>query len=324
MKADTLFWIASMSKPITAVAVMMLVDAGKISLDDPVQKYLPDFAPQIEVVSTKGDRVSLKPPARPISLRHVLSHMSGLDFNTAIERPVLDAFPLSVRVKSYGLSQLQFEPGSDFSYSNAGINTAARVVEVVSGMPFEAYLQRHLFNPLGMKDSTFYPSAAQIARLATSYMFADGDGGLEEIPLSQLHAPTYQISRQFVIPAGGLFSTAADIGIFCRMLLNGGVLDGKRYLSESAIHEMVRNQLPDAIARRNGWEQGYGLGWAPGAGGSFGHSGAYATNMSVDPVHGLATIWMVQIAGGAGAASGQAFNKAAIARFSALANQTAE
>jgi CubicO group peptidase (beta-lactamase class C family) len=316
MKPDSLFWIASMSKPITATSVMMLVDDGKIGLDDPVSKYIPEFQPQMESVSQSDHRVHLGSPTRRITVRHVLSHMSGLYFNSAVERPVLDAYPLAVRVESYGKSLLQFEPGTDFSYSNAGINTAGRIVELVSGMPFEDFLKRRLFDPLGMKDTTFKPTSEQIGRLASSYTPSSSkEGELDEIPLSKLHYPSYQISRQFPIPAGGLFSTASDMSLFCRMFLNRGVLNGKRLLSESAIREMSRNQLPGGVAQRNALPYGYGLGWFAEAGNTIGHAGAYATDMHVNLERGLATVWMVQIVGGPGAQSGEAFHKAAMSRF---------
>ena len=268
---------------------MMLVDEGKVLLDDPVEKYLPEFRGQWLAVVRDDDHQLLKHPAHPIKIREILSHTSGLPFSSSIENPTLDQRPLSERVVSYAVSPLQFEPGTKYSYANAGINTAGRIIEVVSGMPYEKYLDSRLFAPLGMKDTTFWPNAQQIARIAKSYRPNAARDGLEETTVTQLRYPLNDRKNRFPMPAGGLFSTAADLARFCRMILNGGILDGKRYLSETAIHEMTSKQtgaLPD----------GYGLGWSTGEG-SFGHGGAYSTNMNIDPNLGEITIWMVQHAG---------------------------
>ncbi|MGZ0171812.1 MAG: serine hydrolase domain-containing protein, partial [Planctomycetales bacterium] len=152
MKADSVFWIASQSKGITAAAVMMLVDEGKISLSDPVEKHLPEFRGQMVVAGKDGDKVTLKKPSHPITIREVLSHVSGLPFRSDVEQPTLDALPLADAVMSYAKTPLQTEPGTHYQYSNAGINTAARIIEVVTGQKYEDFMDERLFNPLGMKD----------------------------------------------------------------------------------------------------------------------------------------------------------------------------
>ncbi len=162
MRTDCLFWIASQSKPIAAAAVMMLVDESpvngyRLKLDDPVEKYLPEFAGQMVAAERDKEHVLLRKPHRPISVRDVLSHTSGLPFSTPIEKPTLDLFPLACRVRSYAMTPLDFEPGSKNQYSNAGVNTAARIVEVVGKLPYERFLDERLFKPLGMKDTTFPP-----------------------------------------------------------------------------------------------------------------------------------------------------------------------
>ena len=309
MRPDALFWIASQSKPITATAFMMLVDEGKIKLDDPVEKYLPEFK-NLWLTAERGkDSLLLRRPRRPITVRDVLSHTSGLPFSSALERPTLDLLPLRVAVGSYAMTPLQFEPGSKYQYSNAGINTAGRILEVVSRMPYEDFLQKRLFDPLGMKDTTFWPNKEQLNRLAKSYAPNADRTGLKEITIGQLKYPLNDHRRQ-PMPAGGLFSTAADVGRFCRMMLNGGVLDGKRYLSEAAVKEMTSKQTPSGV------KAGYGLGWSTG-GGTFGHGGAYATNMTIDPRSGLIAVFMVQHAGfpGNGNQSQAAFRKAAEETF---------
>lgn len=308
MPADAVFWIASQSKPITATALMMLVDEGKVKLDDPVAKYLPEFKEIWRAAEQDQEHVLLKRPP-PITVRQVLSHTSGLPFKSALEQPTLDLLPLAVAVRSYAMTPLVFEPGTKYQYSNAGINTAGRIIEVTSGMPYEEFLQQRLFDPLGMRDTTFWPNEEQLSRLAKSYKPGAGGAGLEETTVTQLKYPLDDRRRQ-PMPAGGLFSTAADVARFCQMVLRGGEYGGKRFLSESAVREMTSRQTPETVKEQ------YGFGWATG-GGVFGHGGAYATNMSIDPKRGLITVFMVQHAGfpGNGRESLAAFRKAAEAEF---------
>ena len=169
IRSDALFWIASMSKPMTATALMMLVDEGKVRLDDPVEKYLPEFHGQMVVAEKTDDRLVLKKPAHPITVRNILSHTSGLPFSSLMEQPTLDLLPLRDAARSYAMTPLQFEPDTRYQYSNAGINTAGRIIEVVSGMPYEEFMDRRLFRPLGMVDTTFWPSERQLSRLARAY-----------------------------------------------------------------------------------------------------------------------------------------------------------
>jgi CubicO group peptidase (beta-lactamase class C family) len=304
MTVNNLFWIASQSKPITAVALMMLVDEGKVGLDDPVQKFLPEFADLWLVEKREKDRLVLKRPQHPITVREILSHTSGLPFSSAMERPTLDLLPLRDAVRSYAMTPLLFEPGTKYQYSNAGINTAGRIIEVVSRMPYEEFLDKRLFGPLGMKDTTFWPNAEQLKRLAKAYR-PSKSGGLDEIPIGQLKYPLNDRKRQ-PMPAGGLFSTAKDVGIFCQMMLNGGTYKGKRYLSEDAVKQMTSKQTGSGI------QVGYGLGFSTG-GGNFGHGGAFSTNMNIDTKRGLITVFMVQHAGfpGNGGQSQGAFRKVA-------------
>jgi len=329
LRTDALFWIASMSKPIAATALMMLVDEGKVRLDDSVEKYLPQFTPQSMAVTPDGARVTLQKPHHPITIRNLLSHTSGVPAVSSIEAPTLDLFPLSVRVQSYALEPLMFEPGTRYSYSNAGINTAGRVIEVVSGESFEDFLQRRLFEPLGMKDTGFWLTEAQVQRLAKSYKPDATGTGLEEIPITQLRYPLTDRANRYAMPAGGLFSTAADLAKFCQMLLNDGMVGGRRYLSAAAIREMTHNQLTGeafeqvaSYRSRPGDPDGYGLGWSTGPADSFGHGGAYSTNMHIDPKHGLATVWLVQHAGfpGEGYKSQEAFDQAVAQRFTRAAD----
>jgi CubicO group peptidase (beta-lactamase class C family) len=309
MRTDALFWIASQSKPMTATALMMLVDEGKVNVDDPVEKYLPEFKGQWLKAEQDTDHVLLKMPAHPITVKNVLSHTSGLPFRSPLEEPTLDLLPLAARVRSYAMLALDFPPDSKYAYSNAGINTAGRIIEVVSGMPYEQFMQQRLFQPLGMKDTTFWPTAKQVQRLAKSYKANAAKTGLEETTVTQLRYPLTDRTRQ-PMPAGGLFSTAPDVARFCQMILNGGVLEGQRYLSEAAVKQMTSKQTPDAITTK------YGFGWSA-ENGEIGHGGAYATNMTIDTPHGLVFVWMVQHADfpGDGAKSRDAFMQAAKATF---------
>ncbi len=288
MTPDAMFWIASMSKPITATAFMMLVDEGKVSLDDPVEKYLPEFKGQMVIAEKDGEHVLLKKPKHPITVRNVLSHTSGLAFKSAVENPTLDMLPLRVAVLSYAAAPLEFEPDTKYQYANAGINTAARIIEVIFGMSYEDFMQQRLFTPLGMTDTTFWPSEAQEKRIALSYKPNKDKTDLEAMNVGQLHYPLHERIRQ-PMPAGGLYSTAADVAKFCQMLLNGGELSGKRYISEAALKQLQTKQTGEGL---NAYSLGFQLN-----GTSFGHGGAYATNMSIDPAKGIATVFMVQHSG---------------------------
>jgi CubicO group peptidase (beta-lactamase class C family) len=321
MQTDNLFWIASMSKPMTAAALMMLVDEGKVALDDPVEKYLPEFKGQMVVVEQDDKHALLKKLSHPMTLRHVLSHTSGLPYMSRVEGKI-DTFSLREAVLTYALIPLQREPGGKFEYSNAGINTAGRVLEVVSGMPYEEFLEKRLLRPLGMKDTTFWPSEEQTQRLAKSYMPGVGKKGLAETVVSHLTYPLTDRKRG-PCPAGGLFSTANDVALFGRMILNGGVLDGHRYLSEASVREMTSTQTGNLLNDGKS-ENGYGLGWStsrknhgskqPAIEGACGHGGAYATDLWIDPQKQLVMVYMVQHAGYPGSEGGKilpAFRKAA-------------
>jgi len=310
MQTDSMFWIASQSKPITAAALMMLVDEGKVNVDDPVEKYLPEFRGQMVVAEKDADHVLLRKPRHPITVQNTLTHTSGLPFQSALEGPTLDQFPLCARVRSYAMTPLEFQPDTEYRYSNAGINTAGRIIEVVSGMSFERFLDERLFRPLGMTDTTFWPTDAQVSRIAKSYKPGPGKKGLKETTIGQLRYPLTDRAERFSMPAGGLFSTARDVARFYQMLLGGGQVDGKRYLSEAAVKQMTGRQTPADV------KGSYGFGLAVGND-FFGHGGAYSTNTSADTKRGLILVWLVQHAGfpGEGAKAQEAFRKAALGTF---------
>jgi CubicO group peptidase (beta-lactamase class C family) len=311
MDADSLFWIASQSKPITATALMMLVEEGKVNVDDPVEKYLPEFRGQMVVFEKDDDHVLLKKPAHPITVKNVLSHTSGLPFSSALEVPTLDRLPLADRVRSYAMIPLDFEPDTKYRYSNAGINTAGRIIEVVTEKSFEQFLDERLLKPLGMNDTTFWPTEVQAARIAKSYKPGVNNTGLEETTISGVQYPLTAHTNRYPMPAGGLFSSAADLARFYQMLANNGQLDGRRYLSEATVEQLTSKQTPDSVPNT------YGFGFSTG-GERFGHGGAYSTNSYFDRKHGLILIWLVQHAGfpGEGRKSQEAFRRAAVSSFS--------
>ena len=293
MPENALFWIASTTKPMTATALMMLVDEGKVSLDDPVEKYLPEFKGQMvgarhpdEAAKSKMP-VELVPARHAIRVREILSHTAGLPFRSKAQPGALDLLPLKVAVQSYAAEPLMFQPGTDYEYSNEGLNTAARIVEVVSGLSYERFMQEMLFEPLGMKDTTFWPSPSQIARLAESYKLDGNTKTLKEVEISQLTYPHDDRQHRYPMPAGGLFSTASDVSLFCQMLLNGGTLNGKRYLSAAAIKQMTTEQNGGLGSKSYGLALGLDKG-------TFGHGGAFKNAMEIDPAAGRILIFMVQ------------------------------
>ena len=287
MRTDNLFWIASMTKPITATALMMLVDEGKVNVDDPVEKYLPEFQGQMLAVEKEKGKVVLKKPTHPITVKNLLTHTSGLA-NEAAAGQHWNVTSLRAAVECYAASPLKFEPGSKFEYNNPGINTVGRIIEVVSGLPYNEFVDHRLFLPLGMTDTTFWPSEVQVRRLAKAYKPTADKTGLEEVPCPLLVDPL-EGPRSVPFPAGGLFSTATDVSIFCRMILGGGVLEGTRYLSEKAIQRMTSTQTGSLPVT-------YGFGWFTDRkpGGPFGHGGAHKTDMHIDPRQRLITVLLVQ------------------------------
>jgi len=310
LQPDAMFWIASQTKPMTAVAVMFLVDEGKIALDDPVEKYLPEFRGQMVIAEKDADHVLLRKPSHPITIRETLNHMSGLPFKSAAEEPTLDGLSLAAATRSYAMTPLQTEPGTKYQYSNAGINTAARIIEAVTKMKYEDFMQQRMFGPLGMKDTTFWPNEEQSQRIAKSYRPDEAKTNLVEFKIGQLIYPLADRVQRFPMPAGGLFSTAEDTGLFCRMMLNGGELNGRRFLSEAAFQELTKRQTPETV------KESYGLGFAVG-GDWFGHGGAHATNMEIRPAKGIAVVWMVQHGGfpGEGGKAQGVFKNWALERF---------
>lgn len=319
MREDNLFWIASMTKPMTGVAVLMLQDEGRLSINDPVEKHLPEFRGRMLLAARTPDSATVKRPARVITIRDLLTHTSGLntdipDFGRELS--------LSERVIFYSQQPLLFEPGSKWQYSNPGINTLGRIVEIVAGKPFAVFMEERLFKPLGMRDSTFWPSASQAKRLAKSYGPGPGGKGLSETNLYFMRGALTDRSRP-ALPAGGLFSTARDVAKFYQMMIEGGAAGGRVYLKPETLKLMTTTQTGEI---KTGFVEGmsWGLGFqivkepqgvtamlAPGA---FGHGGAYGTQSWADPQTRGIYILMIQRArmgNSDGSAMREAFQRAA-------------
>jgi CubicO group peptidase (beta-lactamase class C family) len=289
MRADSIFWIASMTKPVTAAAILMLQDEGKLSIEDPVGKYIPELA-HLKTADGKEHAVTI---------RHALTHTSGMGEASGEESGKAKA--LADLVPAWAARPLAFAPGSKWQYCQSGINTAGRIVEVVSGKDFESFLQERLFKPLGMTDTSFYLKAEQLPRLAKSYR-KEGEQ-LVESAIFILEGKSPTATDRYPAANGGLFSTAPDYARFARMLLNNGSLDGKQYLTPASVKLLSTNQTGDlatGFTDGNGWAigccvvrnpQGVTASLSPG---TFGHGGAYGTQAWIDPANDRVYVLMVQ------------------------------
>ena len=306
MRPNAVFRIASMTKPMTALAIMILADDGKLSVDDPVEKHLPEFKGQM-IVDSRGKEagtITLKKPSRPITLRDLLTHTSGLP--GGFPDGIADLYfkrqlTLGEAVAISSQRPLDFEPGTKWSYCNAGIDTLGRVVEVVSGETFELFLYNRVFAPLGMHDTTFYPADDQLARLAGLYEAKDGE--LRNVGY-QLLGPTK--AAKHPIPAGGLYSTAEDLARLYQVMLLRGIIGELRIVSEKSVAEMTKNQTGELAAGFTS-NVGMGFGWqvtrkpegvhAMLSSGTYGHGGAFGTQGWIDPGKDLFVILLIQRVG---------------------------
>lgn len=293
MTPDTLFWIASMTKPIAATAVMILQDEGQLSVDDPVFKYLPEY----EKLVVGADRTAAQ---NVMTIKHLVTHTSGLAAPPWPEGG--DTRSLEVQAYDLAALPLNFEPGTKWQYGY-GLSVAGRVVEVVSGMPFDKFVRERITGPLGMDDTTFFLNDAQYARLATVYKLNDDKSGLVPAENKFVTPDPERGAGITPAPSGGLFSTAPDLARFYQMILSGGERDGNRIVSPAAIEQMTTVQTGDlqtGFTPGNGW----GLGWcvvrepqgvsrllSPG---TFGHGGAYGTQAWIDPERGLILVLLIQ------------------------------
>ncbi len=303
LEKDSLFRIASMTKPITAMGIMILVEDGKLKLDDPVEKHLPEFRGQMLMVKRDKEGETLKKPKRPITLRDLLTHTSGLpNFPPGIG-DLYGKRNLTLAEATLVMSQrpLDFEPGSKWAYCNSGIDTLGRVIEVAAGMSYESFLAKRIFEPLEMKDTIFYPRTNQEDRIVKLYGIKDGK--LIHAGHSILGSAS---GAKHPIPAGGLYSTGSDLAKFYQMMLQRGKLGETRILKEEGVAEMTKVQTGDL---KCGFTPGigFGLGWAvvkkpegvssmmsPGA---YGHGGAFGTQGWIDPGKDLFIVLLIQRVG---------------------------
>jgi CubicO group peptidase (beta-lactamase class C family) len=253
MEIDTIFRMYSMTKPVTAVAVMQLVDEGAVSLDDPVSKFIPEFA-DMRVISKRDDgSTDLVPASVTMTVRHLMTHTSGLSYgflNPSIypyyeEAGINDFTKLTLEefARAAASAPLLHEPGAGWNYS-IGMDILGRIVEVVSGMRYEDYLEANLFRPLGMDDSGFYVPADKLHRFAAVY--APNEEKTAMLPMEDVRLSDFLTPPSMASGGGGMVGTIGDYYRFAQMLLGGGELDGVRVLSEASAREILSDQLgPD-------------------------------------------------------------------------------
>jgi CubicO group peptidase (beta-lactamase class C family) len=317
MQTGTLFRLASMTKPMTAVAILMLVEEGRLVLSDPVSKFVPEFKnPKVAVWSLPNDPAGaglrLVPAAREITIHDLLTHTSGLangftgpagDYVRRANLP--SGGSLDERVKRLATLPLNFQPGTQWEYSpSTGFDTLGRVVEILSGMTLDQFFKTRIFNPLGMKDTFFTVPPDRAADLAVAY--TQGEKGL--VRPQPARAASVESGGPYFSGAGGLTGSAADYLAFCQMLLNGGQLNGARLLSRKTVELMTSDAIGALDLRNYAGEQmlagyGFGLGvrvrrshedgWM-GSLGDFGWAGALGTYFWIDPKEQLIGIVMIQ------------------------------
>ncbi|MCE5251489.1 beta-lactamase family protein [bacterium] len=319
MKSDAIFRIASMSKPVTATAVMMLYEEGRFLLSDPVSKYIPEFRNmQVLVADSGGGSMKLVPATREITIRMLLNHTSGITYGGGKLSDYYTKAGISTglrsedgtigdMVKKLAGLPLNHNPGDEWAYGLSQ-DVLGYFVEVVSGMPFDRFLEERIFKPLGMKDTCFFPPEAKLPRVATLYI-KNKEGGIDRQKPEDARA-LYYGPRKYFSGGGGLHSTVSDYARFAQMLLNGGELDGVRLLSRKSVELMTSDSTggidilgdsPDTRAT-HGDRYGLGLGihLSPAdmeSSGTFGWGGAFHTLFWVDPKEDLIGIFMSQLGG---------------------------
>ena len=300
MQTDTVVRIYSMTKPITTVAAMQLYDQGKFQLDDPISKFLPEFK-DIQVYSSgSGKEMKTEPAKRPPTIADLMRHTAGLTYgifgDTAIDKLYRkNGIPynrrtLEAEVKKLATIPLAYQPGTQYRYSLA-VDVLGRVVEVISGLPLDVYLQKHIFEPLAMTETDFFVNEGLNERFASVHG-KDNEGQLtvqeSAVGSKFLKKPLYFSG------GGGLTSTLRDYARFCQMLLNKGELDGKRLLKESTVELMTQNQLPEGVTMPGRRGTGFGFGFsvrtAPGHTGEYGWGGAASTHFWISPKDDLFVI----------------------------------
>ena len=319
MRPDTIFRICSMSKPITTAAVMILYEEGRFLLEDPVSQYLPEFKnPKVFVKPTGGGEPYTIPATHEITIRDLLRHTSGLTYNwNADLGPMYEKANVAHGMLPYDgtigdsverLAKLPllFNPGEHWEYS-LSVDVLGRLVEVVSGKPFDEFLRARIFEPLGMKDTYFFPPDNKLDRLAAAYTY-NPDKGLARFPDTPITEGSFTYSadypyrgpKKLFSGGAGLNSTAADYARFCEMMLGGGKLGNVRILSRKSVELMTQDQL-GKIAPDMAFGLGFGIDGVKGPLPELGTSGAYNwggffyTAFSIDPKEEMIVIFMGQL-----------------------------
>lgn len=334
MKDDTIFRIYSMTKPITSVAFMMLVEQGLVALDEPVHKYIPEWKNLGVFQAGTAPAFVTRPPARPMQIVDLLRHTSGLTYGFQQRSNVDAAYrdnqigtielagTLDSMIAALAKIPLEFSPGEAWNYS-VSTDVIGYLVGKISGIPFERFLKERIFDPLGMADTDFYVPAEKAHRLAACYnatvsgmMAVHSPGAKSGLALQDDPATSpYRSPPSLISGGGGLCSTAADYLTFCRALLNGGTLDGVRLIGPKTLALMTANHLPgnrdlpemsrSMFAEATYSGVGFGLGFSvtmspaktlvPGSPGEYAWGGAATTSFWIDPAEELITIFMTQV-----------------------------
>ena len=328
MRKDAIFRMASMSKPVTGVAILILMEEGKLRLTDPVSRFIPEFKnPKVAILkTTSGARGAAPatpgqpPPApeiytvpaeRELTIRDLMTHTNGLETGGPGSREGARISPrntssnLAAYVPTLGAVPLDFQPGSKWQYSAlSGIETLGRIVEITSGMTFDQFLQKRMFEPLGMKDTAFFPTDDRMPRVVTLYERRP------PAPLTRTDTPAWLATKTLFSGGGGLWSTAEDYMQFGQMLVNGGQLNGKRLLSPRTVDLMGSNHVGDLYTGIGQQLKGMGFGLTVEvvmdgvsanrreSNGSFGWDGAFGTHFWVDRKEQLVGLLMVQESNG--------------------------
>ena len=295
MTRDTIFDIRSMTKPVTAIGIMILMEEGKLALNDPVEKYLPEFKSS----AFKDDRGTF-----PITIRQLLTHTAGLPLYrlpVSQEIPIKRDQTLADYVSFLSKQTPEYEPGTQHRYSSGGFAILGRIIESVSGMAYDQFITQRVFVPLGMKDSSFFYPFAKQSRVASIYRMQNGKLSKWEELMAYSRKATYPA------PEFGMYSTASDLAALSQMMLNGGIYKGQRILSRLSIQQMTMNQtlgIASAVTRRQVVQ---GLSWGLWGDplhdfplttrGSFGHNGAFGTIFWIDPEEGMIRIFLEQVFG---------------------------
>jgi CubicO group peptidase (beta-lactamase class C family) len=315
MERDTIFRIASMTKPITATATLMLFEEGHFLLDDPVAQFLPEFGQTKVFLRETGRGVEVTGLEQPITIRHLLTHTSGLTYDFYPDDPISRMYAaehilrpdetLADKVRRVAALPLAHQPGARWTYG-VSHDVLGRLIEVISGQPFDVFLQQRIFTPLEMTDTGFSVPPDQLGRLTPVYA-PDGRGGLrrDKSQSDRSNPPA------FLSGGGGMVSTAADYGRFCQTLLNGGVLSGTQLLGRKTVELMTADHwgrdhspYPPGFPVLNGY--GFGLGvrtlvdvarsGVPSSLGEYGWGGAHSTHFWIDPREQLFGLLLVQLA----------------------------